>query len=129
VKQAILVELASSHAFIRRKDGMLIAYTCERIRVVVAFVDTASPYASAARNAVIARNLRLSAWFTGLPLVIPAVFVDQDSICLLRRYQSSASLHLGGTGRMNEYWWLMVAKAIHEFCHMEDQVWLWYQEV
>lgn len=100
----MLVEPTSSHTFTRQgKDVMLIAYTSKRIRVVVAFVDTASPYASTARDAVIARNFRFSAWFTGLHLVIPAVFVNQNFICLLRPYRLSACPHLGGR-RINGYW-------------------------
>lgn len=77
----------------------LFAYTCKRVRVIVAFVNTSPPYTSSARNSVIARNFRLSAWLAGLHFMISTVSSNEDLIRTLHSYRPPARPHVDGTDR------------------------------
>jgi hypothetical protein len=83
------------------QSGMecLFAYTSQRVRVIVAFVNTSPPYTSSARNSVIARDFRLSAWFAGLHFMISTVSSNEDLIRTLHSYRPPVRPHVDGTDK------------------------------
>jgi hypothetical protein len=64
--------------------------------VIVAFIIAPSPNTSTAWDSVIARDFRLSAWFTGLHLAIPAILVNKDLMCWLQPCCASSISHVDG---------------------------------